>query len=117
MNKAGIDSLSTATYAGNLQIAKALLETGEIPSSSSRKSLIIATRRDDHIIVQLLLGKANTDIRSKDEVGKTALHVAVRSKQISMIKLLLASDATDLDSKDEQENTSLLMQHQKGILK
>lgn len=75
-------------------------------------ALLLAAGAGDYEIVELLLSKANVELKAHD--GKTALHMAATENQADVAKLLLDKGHAETESRDEQNWTALHWATQRG---
>ncbi|WP_310557261.1 ankyrin repeat domain-containing protein [Flavobacterium sp.] len=105
-NKDGFTALVLATYRGNNEVAKLLIESGaDINSSSSMGSpLMAAVVKGNNEIAKILLEKkANPNLA--DANGMTALIYAVQFQNVEILDLLLKYNANK-SHKDKQGKTA-----------
>ncbi len=94
VNTDGFSALTLATYRGNNEVAKYLIEKGADLNGNSKMgtTLMAAIVKGNNDIAKLLIAKkAKLDLA--DENGTTALIYATQFKNIEMIKLLLENKA------------------------
>jgi ankyrin repeat protein/thiol-disulfide isomerase/thioredoxin len=97
------DSFATplilAARTGNVAIVQALLKTGADVNAqegaNGDSALMYAAVRGNIPLVRVLLD-AKAQVRLKDAVGQTALHLAARNGEIEVMELLLAAGADPL---------------------
>lgn len=87
--------LLVAAGKGELELVKAMLDSGADPNMTDRKGLtplMYAARKDKPEIIKLLLARG-ADIDAKDKSGWSALMVAIKKDHPEMARLLLNNGA------------------------
>lgn len=106
VNENGFSALVLATYRGNNEVAKFLIENGSDVNGNSTMGtpLMAAVVKGNNEIAKLLIErKASLDLT--DENGVTALIYAVQFKNIELVKLLTEKKA-DKNIVDKQGKTA-----------
>jgi ankyrin repeat protein len=106
LNTEGYSPLVLATYRGNNEVAKFLIENGSNINGNSKMGtpLMAAIVKGNTEIAKLLILK-NADVNSSDSNGTTALMYAVQFKNSDILKLLLLHNA-DKTKRDNQGKTA-----------
>lgn len=87
--------LLVASGKGELELVKAMLDSGADPNMTDRKGLtplMYAARKDEQEVIKLLLARG-ADIDAKDKSGWSALMVAIKKDHPEMARLLLENGA------------------------
>ena len=107
VNAEGYSPLTLASYRGNNEVAKILIENGcDINQKSSMGTpLMAAVVKGNVEIVRLLLNK-NAEVDFADNNGTTALLYATMFKNKEIASLLIKANANP-DIKDNRGNSSL----------
>lgn len=107
LNEDGYSPLVLATYRGNNEVAKLLIDSGSYINVSTKMGtpLMAAIVKDNNEIAQLLLEK-KADVNTTDANGTTALIYAVQFKNYDIARLLIKADA-DYITKDKKGNSAL----------
>lgn len=108
----GKTPLYIAVELGHSTIVEALLQRQDIAADrrhSHLTPLMAAAVYGRETITTLLLQRRETDINSKDDTGRTALHWAIMAEQDSVAQLLLHSPNILPNIVDEDGDTPLLI--------
>ncbi|MCS7244590.1 MAG: ankyrin repeat domain-containing protein [candidate division WOR-3 bacterium] len=89
-----------------------ILGCNQIYKNSYSQELIVSTSKGELSKVKDLI-KKGADINSKNEYGKTPLHIAVENNYEDIVKVLLENKA-DVNIKDNNGNTPLHIAVMKG---
>lgn len=105
--------LLLAAMSGRDTIVEMLLSQSKIQvnySGDSGTVLTVAAKFGRERIIRLLLRRKDVDfnLRSRMNLGKTALGLAVEYGHPNVVRMLLASDEFDVNLKDDRGNTPLL---------
>lgn len=87
--------LLVAAGKGELELVKAMLDSGADPNMTDRKGLtplMYAARKDEPEVIKVLLARG-ADINAKDKSGWSALMVAIKKDHPEMARLLLDNGA------------------------
>lgn len=87
--------LLVAAGKGELELVKAMLDSGADPNMTDRKGLtplMYAARKDEPEVIKLLLARG-ADIDAKDKSGWSALMVAIKKDHPEMARMLLEHGA------------------------
>lgn len=102
VNENGFSALVLATYRGNNEIAKFLIENGSDINGNSAMGtpLMAAVVKGNNEIAKLLIEKG-ANLNPTDANGTTALIYAVQFKNVELVKLLVEkkADKTNVDKK------------------
>ncbi|ESU26997.1 hypothetical protein FLJC2902T_23380 [Flavobacterium limnosediminis JC2902] len=100
VNKEGYSLLVLATYRGNNEVARYLIENGaEINGTSNYGSPLMAAVVKGNLEIAKLLLEHKADTSVADQSGNTALIYAVIFKKYDIVDLLVKAKA-DIDIKD-----------------
>ena len=106
VNENGFSALVLATYKGNNDVAKFLIEKGSDINGNSAMGtpLMAAVVKGNNEIAKLLI-KQGANLNLTDENGVTALIYAVQFRNIDIVKLLVEQNA-DKSSVDKKGKTA-----------
>lgn len=108
-DNSGYTALHYAARAGNIEIAKYLLDSGADPNSRTKTGrdtpLHRAAYQGHDVMVSLLLQRG-ADPMLQNSDGQTALHKAASMKRTEVVKLLLVNSPSLVSIKDNRDNTA-----------
>ncbi|MBC6416128.1 MAG: ankyrin repeat domain-containing protein [Bdellovibrionales bacterium] len=118
-NKEGNTALHVASQFNDVDVIKALLESGADPTAKNKYKdtpLHLAIKYENSDVVEALLANG-ADINAKNNMGRTPLHNAAsensylhfsirRYISVEFVKFLLANGA-DVNARDKEGNTAL----------
>ena len=97
-------ALHIASWNGNLEIVKYLIETchvdKEAKNNNGRTALHCASANGHLEIVKYLIEKCRVDKEAKNNYGSTSLHCASANGHLEIVKYLVENGHIDKDAKD-----------------
>jgi len=114
----GYTALHYASYRGNIEIIKVLIENGaeiETPNVQGINVLHMAAQGNQPASFVYFVEKYKLSIQGVDIAGSTPLHWACYSGSEDMINFLLAYEETDLNAQDKEGFTPLHLSILSGI--
>lgn len=111
----GTTPLILATYLGDLETTKILVEAGaDLDAVSGSGTALMGTCFKGHALIAKYLVEAGANVNARGPGGKTALHFAAEYNQPGIVVGLLESGA-DAGAMDDSGATPAMVARRKGL--
>lgn len=101
------DFLKWSINSGPPEVARLLLDRRGDVNFLDSESLQLSTRIGHGALLRLLLETEKVDVNSRDDIGRTALHLAAMNGQDAIVRLLLETNKIDVNARDNIGRTAL----------